>query len=334
MAVLYVVEQGATLRKTGERLLVTKDGVTLASVPTIKVQQVVIFGNVQLTTQVIVHLLLSSVDVVFLATSGRYYGRLLSSESTYGDLRQRQMRFVDDPVRALPVAQQFVRAKLLNQQRVLVKWSDLQPDRSLASIIRDLGELAERVPRTQQINSLMGVEGKGSALYFSGFRSLLTQDLGFSVRNRRPPRDPINAMLSFGYTLLVYSIQSVVQTIGLDPYLGFLHAPAYSRPSLVLDLMEEFRPSVIDELILTQVNGRRLSAADFVTDTDDPDRPVLLTDDGRRRFLAAYEAILSPRPPVSGEAATGFRRLFEVNARQIARLASGQQSEYRPWLAS
>ena len=197
-----------------------------------------------------------------------------------------------------------------------------------------LRKSGERLVVSKDGETLASVPSKGSALYFSGFRSLLTQDLGFTVRNRRPPRDPINALLSFGYTLLVYSIQSVVSTIGLDPYLGFLHAPAYSRPSLVLDLMEEFRPAVVDDLILALVNGRKLTEADFVTQIDDPERPVLLTDAGRRRFLSAYEAILLPRPPASGDTPTGFRRLFEINARQIARLAHGQQAEYRPWLAT
>ncbi len=330
MAVLYVVEQGATLRKDGERLVVTKEGETLASVPAVKVEQVVVFGNVQITTQTIVHLLLNGIDAVFLATTGRYYGRLLSSTSHFAELRQRQMRLVDDAARALPIAQQFVVAKLANQRALLEGFATERTRPEVAAAIASLSEMIERAPRTQQISSLMGVEGRGSATYFSGFKALLRQDLGFTARARRPPRDPVNALLSFGYTLLAYAIQSVVETVGLDPYLGFLHAPAYSRPSLVLDLMEEFRPAIVDTITLRLINAGELTERDFEVHTEDSERPVLLNDAGRRRFLAAFEEQLRPRDVGDGPG-RGFRRVFEAQARQIVRLALEQQSVYRPW---
>lgn len=307
-----------------------KEGETLANVPAVKVEQVVIFGNVQITTPAIVQLLTRGIDAVFLATTGRYYGRLLSSASHFGELRQRQLRLVDDRARALRIAQQFVVAKLANQRTVLASFAGRPVRSEVGAAMDSLSEMIERVPRTQQISSLMGVEGKGSATYFSGFKALLRQDLGFAARVRRPPRDPVNALLSFGYTLLAYAIQSVVEMVGLDPYLGFLHAPAYSRPSLVLDLMEEFRPAVVDVTTLTLVNERVLTAGDFVLDEADPERPVRLDDAGRRRFLAAFEQRLRPTQVTEGPDA-GFRRLFEGQARQIARLALGQQAEYRPW---
>ncbi len=331
MAVLYVVEQGATLRKSGERLVVTKDGETLASVPTVKIEQVVLFGNVQITTPAIVHLLLTGTDAVFLSESGRYDGRLLSSESGHGELRQRQLRLIDDAARALPIARQLVLAKLVNQQTLLRRYGRSRAERTLAELIGELDDLVARVPRTQQLSSLMGIEGKGGALYFAGFKLLLRQDLGFTQRVRRPPRDPVNALLSFGYTLLAYAIQSAVQTVGLDPYLGFLHAPASSRPSLVLDLMEEFRTAVVDDLILQLLNHHELTMADFVTVEDDPERPVLLTDASRRRFLAAFETRLHPRAVTGEDGPGGYRRLFEASARQIARIALGEQTEYRAW---
>jgi CRISPR-associated protein Cas1 len=316
--------------------VVTKESETLASVPTVKVDQVVIFGAVQVTTPAIVHLLLAGVDAVFLSESGRYYGRILSSDSKFGELRRAQMRLIDDPARALPVAQEFVRAKLMNQKTFLESTPLAGRPREVAAAISGLADVLAHVPRTQTAGSLMGAEGKGGALYFTAFRSLLTADLGFRARIRRPPRDPVNALLSFGYTLLSYAVQSAVQTVGLDPYLGFLHVPAYSRPSLVLDLMEEFRTAVVDADVVRMVNRRELTADDFVTSEEDPDRPVLLTDAGRRRFLAAFEARLQPKVVGDDGSAGGprpaFRRIFEQQARQIARLALGEQSAYRPWL--
>jgi CRISPR-associated protein Cas1 len=307
-------------------------------VPAVKIEQVVIFGNVQVTTPAIVFLLTRGIDAVFLSATGRYYGRLLSSSSRFGELRQRQMRLVDDAARSLPVAQQFVAAKLMNQRTLLQAFRLHRDHPVIGAAIASLSEMIERVPRTRQISSLMGVEGRGSATYFGAFKELLRQDLGFVARVRHPPRDPVNALLSFGYTLLAYAIQSVVESVGLDPYLGFLHAPAYSRPSLVLDLMEEFRPAVVDLIVLRMINRRELTGGDFRTDTGDPERPVLLGDEGRRRFLAAFEGRIRPRE--FGEefgqerAGQGFRRLFERQARQIARIALGQQASYQPWVMS
>jgi CRISPR-associated protein Cas1 len=334
MATLYVVEQGATLRKTGERLVVTKENETIASVPTVKVEQVVIFGNVQITTPAIVHLLLAGVDAVFLSESGRYYGRLLSAESKFGELRRAQMRLIDDAPRALRVAQAFVLAKLVNQRTFLESFRLRVNRPEVDAAIAGLADLIAHVPRTQHTDSLMGTEGRGGALYFSALRALFTEDLGFTTRIRRPPRDPVNALLSFGYTLLAYAIQSAVQTVGLDPYLGFLHVPVYSRPSLVLDLMEEFRTAIVDAEVIRMVNGRELTVADFVMHAEDPERPVLLSDTGRRRFLAAFEMKLQPKVVAAGRAAgpgPAFRRIFEQQARQIGRLALAEQTEYRPW---
>jgi len=333
MAVLYVVEQGATLRKQGERLTVEKEGATIASVPAVKVEQVVIFGSVQLTTPVIVYLLTNGIDVAFLSLDGRYYGRLLSSESKFGELRRGHLRLVEDPAPALAIAQEMVAAKLHNGRTLLQRAHRDHPRPELASAIQGLEEATIRVQRTTQLSSLLGVEGYGTAIYYRGFKCMLRQDLGFERRARRPPTDPINVLLSFGYTLLAYGIQAAVHTVGLDPYVGFLHVPVYSRPALVLDLMEEFRPVVVDSVVLRLVNSHTLTQSHFVPQPEVEARPVLLTDEGRRLFLAAYEERIQMRvtEPERGEQVS-MRRLFELQARQIARLAMGEQSKYRPWV--
>ncbi|MGQ9677650.1 MAG: CRISPR-associated endonuclease Cas1 [Chloroflexota bacterium] len=333
MAVLYLVEQGSLLRKHNDRLVVEKEGETIASVPACKVEQVVIFGNVHLTTPAIVYLLTRGIDAAFLSLDGKYYGRLLSSESGFGELRQRHLRMADDPSRPLEIARSMVRAKLHNGRTLLQRAQRERPHPDLAKAIADLQLALDRTDRVTQLSSLIGAEGYGTAIYFRGFKFMLRQDLGFGGRQRRPPPDPINVLLSFGYTLLAYGIQAAVHTVGLDPYVGFLHAPAYSRPSLVLDIMEEFRPVVVDALVLRLVNARIITEQDFVAQPEVAERPMLLTDDARRRFLTAYEERLQSEvtDPCTGEKVT-TRRLFERQARQIARLALGQQSSYQPWL--
>mgnify|MGYP005844485973 CR=1 FL=1 len=333
MAVLYLVEQGSTLRRSGERFVVEKEGVEVASVPAVKVEQIAVFGNVQLTTPAITYMLANGIDAAFLSVEGKYYGRLLSVESGFGELRRRHLRLVDDSVRALALAQTMVGAKLHNGRTLLQRAQRDHPHPELAAAIDQLDAALARVPRTTQISSLLGVEGHGTAVYFRGFKHTLRHDMGFAARVRRPPTDPINVLLSFGYTLLALSVQAAVHTVGLDPYVGFLHAPAYSRPSLVLDLMEEFRPVIVDSIILRTVNARIVTAEHFVSQPEQTQRPVLLSDEGRRRFLAAYEERLQTKvtEPRTGEQVT-LRRLFELQARQVARIALGEQERYQPWL--
>lgn len=333
MAVLYLMEQGSTLRKSGERFVVEKEGVELASVPAVKVEQVVILGNVGLTTPAITYALANGIDAAFLSVEGKYYGRLLSVESGFGELRRRHLRLAEDRPRALALAQAMVGAKLHNGRTLLQRAQRDHPHPELVAAIAQLDSALARVPRTTQVSSLLGVEGHGTAIYFRGFKHTLRHDMGFSARVRRPPTDPINVLLSFGYTLLALGIQSAVHTVGLDPYVGFLHAPAYSRPSLVLDLMEEFRPVVVDSVILRAVNARIVTREHFISQPESAERPLLLNDEGRRRFLLAYEERLQTKvtDPRSGEQVT-LRRLFELQARQLARIALGEQERYEPWL--
>ncbi len=333
MSVLYLVEQGSTLRKSGERFVIEKEGIEIASVPAVKVEQVVVFGNIQLTTPALTHMLTNGIDAVFLSVEGKYYGRLLSLESGFGELRRRHLHLVEDRTRALAIAQAMVAAKLHNGRVLLQRAQRDHPCPELATAIDQLGAVEARVRHTTQISSLLGVEGHGTAIYFRGFKHTLRQDLGFTARVRRPPTDPVNVLLSFGYTLLALNIQAAVHTVGLDPYLGLLHAPAYSRPSLVLDLMEEFRPVVVDSTVLRTVNGRILTGEDFVHQPEQAERPVLLSDHGRRRFLEVFEERLQTKvtDPRTGEQVT-LRRLFELQTRQLARIALGEQARYEPWL--
>jgi CRISP-associated protein Cas1 len=221
----------------------------------------------------------------------------------------------------------------LHNCRTLLQRSEREHSRpELVSAIETLGGLVERATRTTRISSLLGVEGQGSAVYFGGFKHVLLYDLGFRGRVRRPPTDDVNVLLSFGYTLLTHGVQSAVETVGLDPYVGILHVPGYSRPALVLDLMGEFRAAIVDSVVFQLINARIITQADFEEQPDNADRPIMLLDAGRRRFLATYEErvqiTLTDRRSV--EQVT-MRRLRELQARQMAKVALGDQSTYEPW---
>jgi CRISPR-associated protein Cas1 len=194
----------------------------------------------------------------------------------------------------------------------------------VSQVLTDAGDqmtdLIERAGRCRTVNSLSGTEGRGAAVYFSVFRHLISvPGWAFERRNRRPPRDPVNALLSFGYTLLTHQVESGVRAVGLDPYLGFLHQIVYNRPSLALDLVEPFRSIVVDSVVLRCLNNMIILPEHFQFDPGGP-RPVLLNEEGRERFIREFEARLKLtfKHPHTGEQVS-YRRSFELEARQLAR---------------
>lgn len=331
MPVLYLTEQGATLRKQGGLFVLTKDDEVLSKVPAVKVEQVVVFGNISLTTPVVQYLLQEGIDCVFCSSYGKYHGRLFSTESRYGLLRRRQLEAANDPARQLALARALVRGKVLNQRTLLLRYRREKALLELDQAVAGIEEACRRVARATTRDSLHAAEGYASAQYYRAFRALLKQDLGFVARVRRPPTDPVNAMLSLGYTLLVYAVQAAVRIVGLDPFIGFLHSTEYSRPSLVLDLMEEFRAIVVDSVVLRLVNTGMMTTQDFEAGEDG--RAVLLTQQGLKKFLAQFEERVQTEVmhPVTKQRAT-YRRVFEWQARELARVVLGQQPVYRSFL--
>ena len=330
MPPLYVVEQGAKIQKESRRLVVTKDDAVLQSVPLIKVEQVLIFGNVTITTPALVTLMHHGIDVVFCDQYGHYRGRVVGEMSGHSQLRRLQYRRVDDAAFALKTARAITHAKLHNTRTLLLRYRREWAGREIEPAIERLTELLQQVERVRSLNSLRGVEGAGAAAYFGIFRHLLRRPgWDFRGRVRRPPGDPINVLLSFGYTLLVRYIESAVAAVGLDPYLGFLHGDAHNRPSLALDIAEEFRCVVVDSVVLRCVNGGLIRPENF-SRQDDAARPVLLDEAGRNTFIREFETRLaaSLTHPLTDEQVT-YRRCFELQAREMARaIQSG--TTYRP----
>ncbi|MCB0165225.1 MAG: CRISPR-associated endonuclease Cas1 [Anaerolineae bacterium] len=332
MTSLYVIEQGAKIKKARRRLVVVKDEQELQSIPLIKVDQVLIFGNVGLTTPALTWLMSQGIDVVFCDQHGRFKGRVVGETSGHSELRRFQYRQVESPDFALSTARGIVQAKLKNSRTMLMRYRRRQQKPELLPAVERLDGLIDRADRTNTINALMGVEGVGAAVYFQAFRQLFKSDEWvFPGRVRRPPTDPINVLLSFGYTLLTHQLEAAVERVGLDPYLGCLHADAYNRPSLALDLVEEFRAIVVDSVVLRCLNNDLITPANFSRQPD-PNRPVLLDDPGRRRFIQEFEARLAITftHPARQEKAT-YHRCFDLQAREMAR-AFRTGDPYRPFL--
>ena len=348
--VLYVDESGCTLKKTGERILVVKEGETIRDIPLIHLGQVVLCGNISVTTPVMQTLLNEGIPLVYLSAYGRYQGTLTPQISRNSLLRVAQHRVADDPERCLVLAKAFVHGKIANMRTMLQrrKWRNRTPNNEnpdsalqtneietgdghtdISSSIDGIMAMRQKIPKAEGLPELLGIEGNASAAYFQSFSAMLKPALGFSFerRTRRPPKDPTNALLSFAYSLLTADLISAIQTVGLDPYVGFFHQQNYGRPCLALDLMEEFRPIIADSVVITLINKRQIKPDDFTQSHGG----WFLNDAARKRFYAAYEGrknetITHPVFKYKLE----FRRAIELQVRLLAKYLMGEIETYTP----
>jgi CRISPR-associated protein Cas1 len=336
-AVLYLQEPGSHVGKRSEHLVVRKDGQELQRVPLHAVRQVVVLSRVQVSSQALETLASNGIPVAFVTGHGRYIASLTPPPAKNVGLREAQFRRFADPAEALALARAVVRAKLTNQRTLLMRCLRSRPDDgedpgrgSDEPAARDLAELLLRLDRATSIDTLLGLEGQGASLYFGEFnRFLKAQPPGrgfdFRTRNRRPPRDPVNALLSFAYAMLTKDCFSALCIVGFDPYRGFFHVGRHGRPSLALDLMEEFRAVIADSVVLTLVNTRAVTPEDFIVWRES----CQLTEEGRRHFFIAYEqrkaAVVTH--PLFGYKMS-YSRMLEVQARLLAAYVRGDVPQY------
>jgi CRISPR-associated protein Cas1 len=344
---LVLIEQGLTLSVNGERFDVERAGVCIDRVRVADIDQVLVFGTVALTPGAIAVLLRTDTDTVFLTSRGRYRGRLVGRGGKNVQRRIAQFERLREDRWALEFARRVVGGKIANQRTLLLRAQREQRREDLADAIGAMRRAADAAPRAASLDELRGIEGQASAAYFGVLgRCLRNPEFSFSGRNRRPPRDPMNALLSFGYTLLLTAMEAAVLRAGLDPMLGALHSPEYGRVSLALDLIEEFRPLIVDGLALRLVNRRELRREDFEefvgepedplaqeTETHDPLPTVWLAESGRRVFFRAWGRRLrethlyEPR----GQTLT-FEQILRQQAYHFARVVEGTDPAYVPFV--
>ena len=263
MSVVYITSQGSKISKEGRHLVLKVKDQEPCSILTFKLNQMVLIGNVEITTSAIKHLLYSGVELVFLSYDGRFVGRVVGELPKNVFLRKQQYRKAEDEEFVREMARTLVLGKLRNQLTLLKRIYRYYKPPKVEQPIQDLTLIVQRLRNASTLNQIRGYEGKGSALFFRGFPEGFRNRNDFRKRVRRPPTDPINAVLSFCYTLLMNRVYGAVYAAGLDPYLGSLHVLEYGRPSLVLDLMEEFRTIVVDTLTLSLFNMNILTDNDF-----------------------------------------------------------------------
>jgi CRISPR-associated protein Cas1 len=322
--VLVVQTPGAQIGQRGDELIVSVKGEDARKIPGQQVRAIYCYGAVQMTAQAVSTCLELGIDVSYFSPAGRFLGMLGGLPASGVDARRGQYRLFELPNVRLQLAREVIRAKIHNQ-RVMLMRNGEAPDRvlNMMSSFRDATESA------RDLTMLMGIEGSAAALYFEQFESMLKQrddwKFDWRGRNRRPPRDPVNALLSLGYSMLAKELTGVCYSVGLDPFLGFMHQPRYGRPALALDLMEEFRPLIADSVAISLINRGELGPEDFLSSANG----TFLTDKGRRPFWEAWFRRLDAEvshPEFSYKMA--YRRMLEVQARQLWRFVRGEALTY------
>jgi len=259
MSVIYITEQGAVLAKRGGRLLVRKGKETLLDIPALEVSQVILFGSVSITPATVPFLLGRGIDVTYLTQQGRYKGRLQPEFSKNVTLRRQQFVRASDPAFCLEVAKAIILGKLANARTICLRQHREGSDGVIGQVIQQMGRAMGEVARARDIEEVRGQEGAAGAAYYEAFgRMIKAPGFSFKGRTKRPPRDPVNGLLSLGYTMLHNNVYAMINVVGLDPYQGFLHTGRYGHPTLASDLMEEFRAIVVDSMVLSVINKRIL----------------------------------------------------------------------------
>jgi len=330
---LYVAGYGLTVGKTGQVLRIKDRERLVQEVRVNEISQVNLFGNVQLTAGALQGLCYAEKPIAHFSYGGWFYGLTQGLGLRNVFLRRDQFARASDRSFCVRMARAFVSSKIRNQRTLLLR-NHIEPPRS---VLYQLRFCAERAERAESLDELLGIEGTAARLYFQHFSGMLKRgtepaeeqeealSFDFRERNRRPPRDPVNALLSLAYSLLTKDFTIICHAVGFDPFIGFFHQPRFGRPALALDLMEGFRPIIGDSAVITAINTRMVTPTDFVR----VGRSVALSARGRKAFLRAYEQRMDTlvTHPRFGYR-VNYRRVLEIQARLLARVVAGELARY------
>jgi CRISPR-associated protein Cas1 len=326
--VIIVQEPRAYVGKKAGEITVSLNKQVITKHPIEQVQSVYLFGAVQVSTQALHTMLEHDIPVAYFSPAGRYIGATTGLPTSGIDARVGQAKAMGDMILRVQIARRMIRAKIHNQRVLLMR--NGQPE---ANVLKKLAKLRDSTDEVDNLDSLRGLEGAAAALYFQNFHTMLKgtafEKFDFNGRNRRPPRDPVNALLSQAYSILAKELSGMCHAVGLDPYIGIMHQPRYGRPALALDLMEEFRPLIADSVVISLLNRRELEISDFVNTA----KGTFMNNEGRRQFWRAWFRRMDTdvKHPEFGYKMS-YRRMLDVQARQFWRLMRGEAKEYHGFI--
>jgi CRISPR-associated protein Cas1 len=334
---VYVNTPDRYLSLDGENIVISQDGTEIGRVPLHNIERVMTFGHGGASPALMGKCARNGIDLVFMSRSGHFIARVEGEVRGNVLLRRQQYRFADNEERSLDIAKNIISAKLFNSRWVIERMirdhgaridTELFGQRS-----RSLQNSVSQARNCTDMESLRGIEGEAASVYFSVFNDMILQqkdDFSFKVRNKRPPLDNVNALLSFAYSLASGMCASALESAGLDPYVGFMHTDRPGRRSLALDLVEEFRSVLCDRFVLTLINKRLVSSGDFIKREDGA---VLLTEEGRKSFFSAWQKRLNEElkhPFIEEKVEWGM--LPYVQAMLLARYIRGDLDCYPPFM--
>lgn len=345
METVYVMEPGCYVRREGSALNVVKQGRVIDHIPAEGLKRLILVGYVNLTGAVLDFLIHRRVETVFMTPTGRFRARLGIDEHRHVALRKAQYRHLGDPEFAIRAARLIVIGKVRNMTRLLLLRGRQYNDSTIRSAAAGLKPIVGRVEKAEGLERIRGFEGIASRIYFQCFgRMIRNERFTFNGRNRRPPLDPVNALLSFVYTLLTNEVNSAINASGLDPYMGALHEISYGRPSLACDLVEEYRAFLGDRFVLGLINRKAISPDDFIfrqsgrkAYVDEAEmrakRPVEMRPPVRRVFVAAYEQMMKRTgQDRTGQGATTYRWLIMSQVRAFGEYLRDPAKGYAPFV--
>lgn len=345
MESIYVMEPGCYVRREGSALHVVKDGRVIDRIPAEGLKRLILVGYVNLTGAVLDFLIHRQVETVFMTPTGRFRARLGIDEHRHVALRKAQYRQLNDPEFAARTARVIVAGKVRNMIRLLLLRGRHYDDQTLRAAAAGLKPIVVRLEKSEDLDRIRGLEGAATRIYFQCFGRLIRNErFAFNGRNRRPPLDPVNALLSFVYTLLTNEVTSAINACGLDPYMGALHEISYGRPSLACDLVEEYRAFLGDRLVLGLINRKAIAPDDFIcrkpaqkayADEEEmkAGRPVEMRPPVRRAFLSAYEQMMKRTVGREEEpGGTTYRRLIMGQVRSFGEYLQQPAKAYSPFV--
>lgn len=334
---LFVTTQGTYLAKEGETIAVKVEGNVKLRLPVHTIGGIVCFGNVSCSPYLMGFCAENGVGISFLTEQGRFLARVQGPVSGNVLLRRQQYRMADDETISAAIAGSVLVGKVANArmvlQRALRDHADKIDAEAVGFIVQRLGTYLQQLPGNHSLDTIRGFEGDAAHLYFSVFDHLIVvqkKEFSFNERNRRPPLDNVNCLLSFMYTLVMHDVRSALEGVGLDPAVGFLHRDRPGRPSLALDVMEEFRPFIADRLALSMINMRQVRGDDFRRTESGA---VQMSDDARKKVLVAYQERKQDElqhPFLDEKVSIGI--LYHVQALLLARHIRGDLDGYPPFI--
>ncbi len=324
MSVLYINDYGASIGVQNERVQVRRRDKVVKEIPAVSLERIVLMVPAYVTQPAIRFLMQRGIDIAYLSPNGAFYGQFTRGDGNYVELRLAQFRKFHDHAFRLKLAQKFIHGKINNMLKL---WRRQKRHREFKENWAQLGRMGESVAKTPTLEYLLGLEGAATAMHFRLLRQALHGEWKFERRLHHPSPDPVNAMLSLGYTLLYSRMSGLLQMHGLDPYLGFFHEPKRGHAALASDLIEEWRCPVVDSLILQLVNNRQITPADF----QKSGRECKMVRPALTKFVFAFEQRLQEQKALAADQTSGDPvGGLEGQVRQLSRVLLDKQKEYVP----